>query len=44
VPLAYLKDLCTYWAEDYDWRATEARLNALPQFRATVDGLGIHYL
>jgi len=44
VPLAYLRDLCTYWAESYDWRATEARLNALPQFRATIDGLGIHYL
>ena len=32
VPLAYLQDLCRYWADDYDWRATEARLNAWPQF------------
>ena len=44
VPLAYLKDLCAYWAEDYDWRATESRLNALPQFRTWIDGLGIHFL
>jgi pimeloyl-ACP methyl ester carboxylesterase len=44
VPLAYLQDLCAYWADGYDWRATEARLNALPQFRAEVDGLGIHLL
>jgi pimeloyl-ACP methyl ester carboxylesterase len=44
VPLAYLQDLCRYWAEGYDWRATEARLNALPQFRTTIDGLGIHFL
>jgi pimeloyl-ACP methyl ester carboxylesterase len=44
VPLAYMQDLCAYWAEEYDWRATEARLNALPQFRTAIDGLGIHYL
>jgi epoxide hydrolase len=44
VPLDYLKELCRHWAEDYDWRATERRLNALPQFRTTIDGLGIHFL
>jgi epoxide hydrolase len=44
VPLAYLQELCRYWAELYDWRATEARLNALPQFRTEIDGLGIHFL
>jgi pimeloyl-ACP methyl ester carboxylesterase len=44
VPRAYLKDLCGYWAESYDWRATERRLNALPQFRTLIDGLGIHFL
>jgi pimeloyl-ACP methyl ester carboxylesterase len=44
VPLSYLQDLCGHWAERYDWRATERRLNALPQFRTTIDGLGIHFL
>jgi pimeloyl-ACP methyl ester carboxylesterase len=44
VPLAYLRELCRYWADGYDWRATEARLNRLPQFRTTLDGLGIHLL
>jgi hypothetical protein len=44
VPLAYLQDLCRYWADEYDWRATERRLNALPQFRTSIDGLGIHLL
>jgi epoxide hydrolase len=44
VPLAYLQDLCGYWAESYDWRATEQRLNALPQFRTVIDGLGVHFL
>ena len=44
VPLAYMQDLCRYWADDYDWRATESRLNAIPQFRTVIDGLGIHFL
>jgi epoxide hydrolase len=44
VPLAYLRDLCAYWADGYDWRATEARLNALPQFRTTIDGLGLYLI
>ncbi|MEU4449656.1 epoxide hydrolase family protein [Actinosynnema sp. NPDC050801] len=44
VPLAYLRELCHYWATEYDWRATERRLNALPQYRAEVDGTGIHFL
>ena len=44
VPLSYLRELCHHWAEDYDWRATERRLNLLPQFRTEVDGLGIHLL
>jgi len=44
VPLAYLQELCGYWANGYDWRATEASLNALPQFRTAVDGLGIHFI
>jgi pimeloyl-ACP methyl ester carboxylesterase len=44
VPLAYLRDLCEYWATGYDWRPTEARLNALPQYRTGIDGLDIHFL
>ena len=39
MPLAYLQELCTEWAEEYDWRATEARLNAIPQFTTEIDGL-----
>ena len=44
VPLGYLQELCGYWAREYDWRSTEARLNALPQFRTSIDGLGIHFV
>ncbi|MFF1451678.1 epoxide hydrolase family protein [Streptomyces sp. NPDC058274] len=42
--LAYMQELCTYWQHHYDWRATEARLNALPQYRTTIDGLDVHFL
>jgi epoxide hydrolase len=43
-PLAYVRDLCRYWLEHYDWRATEARLNQFPQYRTEIDGLGIHFI
>ncbi|GIH15610.1 epoxide hydrolase family protein [Rugosimonospora africana] len=44
VPLSYLRDVCGYWARSYDWRATERRLNRLPQFRTGIDGLGVHFV
>jgi pimeloyl-ACP methyl ester carboxylesterase len=44
VPLAYARELAAHWAEVYDWRATEARLNALPQFRTSIDGVGVHFV
>ncbi len=43
-PLAFVQDLCRYWADGYDWRKTEARLNEFPQFRTEIDGLGIHFV
>ncbi|HEV8164718.1 MAG TPA: epoxide hydrolase N-terminal domain-containing protein [Actinomycetota bacterium] len=38
--LAYLRALCAYWRDGFDWRAQERALNRLPQFRATVEGSG----
>jgi len=43
IPLAYMREVCSYWAEKYDWRDREARLNAFPQFTTDIDGLGIHF-
>ncbi|GHE92551.1 microsomal epoxide hydrolase [Amycolatopsis deserti] len=43
VPLEYLRSLCAYWADGYDWRAFEKRVNELPQYRTTVDGVGVHF-
>jgi epoxide hydrolase len=44
VPLMYVQEVCRYWAEEYDWRDREARLNRFPQFRTELDGLGVHFL
>ena len=44
VPLSYVREVCEYWAEKYDWRATEKRLNAFPQFRTEIDGLDFHFI
>lgn len=43
-PLAYMREVADYWADAYDWRAREAGLNELDQYRATVDGLGLHFV
>ena len=44
VPLAYLQELCAYWADGYDWRSREARLNTFPQYKTSIDSLGVHFL
>jgi pimeloyl-ACP methyl ester carboxylesterase len=42
--LAKLQQLVRYWGSGYDWRKAEARLNALPQFITTIDGVDIHFI
>ena len=44
VQLATMRALASYWVTDYDWSKVEARLNALPQFVTTIDGLDIHFV
>jgi pimeloyl-ACP methyl ester carboxylesterase len=44
VQLATMQALTHYWAKDYDWRKTERKLNALPQFKTEIDGLDIHFI
>jgi len=44
VQLATMKALVSYWHGSYDWRKVEARLNALPQFVTTIDGVDIHFI
>ncbi|MFL5876429.1 MAG: epoxide hydrolase family protein, partial [Solirubrobacteraceae bacterium] len=42
--LATMQALALYWATEYDWRACEARLKALPHFITEIDGLDIHFI
>ena len=44
VQLSTMEALARYWATDYDWRAVEARLQALPQFITQIDGVDIHFI
>ena len=42
--LAHLKELTRYWQHDFDWRTQETLLNRFAQFRAEIDGIGIHFI
>ncbi len=44
VQLATTQALADFWVTEYDWRACEARLNALPQFKTEIDGVEIHFI
>jgi pimeloyl-ACP methyl ester carboxylesterase len=44
VQLTVLQELARYWADGYDWRTCEARMNALPQFTTEIDGVEIHFV
>lgn len=44
VPQSYARELVDFWRTGYDWRAEEARLNAIPQFLTTIDGQRVHFL
>jgi hypothetical protein len=44
VQLATLQEVARYWADGYDWRKCEAKLNALPQFTTEIDGVQIHFI
>lgn len=40
----YLKELCAYWLNEYDWRKHEKRINAFSQFKTSVRGMDIHFI
>ena len=44
IPLDYTRELAAYWADGYDWRDREARLNTFDQFVTEIDGLDIHFI
>lgn len=40
----YLRDLVEYWRDEFDWRAVEARMNTIPQYRAVIDDIPVHFM
>lgn len=42
--LAYIKTLVDYWQTGFNWRAQESLLNTFHHYKATIDGLGIHFI
>ncbi len=44
VNLETMQALARYWANDYDWRKCEAKLQSLPQFVTEIDGVDIHFI
>jgi microsomal epoxide hydrolase len=42
--LGYMKELCAYWLDEYDWRTHEAAINRFSHFIAPVDGIDLHFI
>ncbi len=40
----FMRDFTEYWAQSFDWRQTEAGLNALPQYVTSIDGIEVHFI
>lgn len=41
---AFLRELCEYWASDYDWRQHETALNRFSHFLTTINGRDLHFI
>ena len=44
VSRAYLEEFVQWWLDEYDWRAIEDEINALPNYRVTIDDQVLHYV
>ena len=42
--LGYMKELCAYWINEFDWRKQEAAINRFPHFIAPVQGIDLHFI
>ena len=41
---AYLRELCSYWQQTFDWKKQEDYLNTFSHFKTTIDDVGIHFI
>jgi microsomal epoxide hydrolase len=42
--LTYLRELVHYWEHIFDWRKQESALNSFRQFKASIDGIEVHFV
>ena len=42
--LGYMKELCAYWLNEFDWRKQEAAINRFSHFIAPVQGIDLHFI
>ena len=42
--LGYMKELCAYWINEFDWRKQEAAINRFSHFIAPVEGIDLHFI
>ena len=42
--LGYLKELCHYWVNEFDWRKQEAKINSFSNFKTKADGIDMHFI
>ena len=40
----YLKELCDYWINEFDWQKHEVEINKFQNFVSNVDGIYIHFI
>src|ERR1700727_330749 len=43
-PLAYAREVCRYWLQEYEWPAAQARLNRFPQYLTRISDLDVHFV
>ena len=44
IPLSYMKDIHSYWLNEYDWKKQEEKLNEFPHFMTKINDLDIHFI
>ena len=42
--LDYMKEICAYWTDEYDWRKHEKTMNQFSHYKACADGIELHFI
>ena len=42
--LGYVKSLCEYWKNEFDWRDQERKINSFSNYTTDIDDLNVHFI